>query len=213
MSEQTVLDPPIQADPPEAPDDAPAVPKTRKRRTPSAKSAGKRGRPTSRTVKASLRRIAVKAEEIADADDDTRLLAAKLTGAHSPGIADLTTTIMAAKSLAPRSRGRGPHDHPGRQHPRGRRAPGGHVPARAAGTDPARRCVLRPDAAGAAPREIDRRRPSARRPGAGSPHRRQRPPTTPRPRWPNETAGRAATHAELTGERDSDAHQETQSGQ
>lgn len=98
MSEQTVLDPPIQADPPEAPVDAPAVPKTRKRRTPSTKSAGKRGRPTSRTVKASLRRIAVKAEEIADADDATRLLAAELTGAPSQGVADLTTTIMAAKT-------------------------------------------------------------------------------------------------------------------
>lgn len=101
MSEQTVLDPPVAADAPEVLDDAPAAPaapKPRKRRTPAAKTAGTRGRPTSRTVKASLRRIAVKAEEIADADDATRLLAAELTGAGSPGIADLTTTIMAAKT-------------------------------------------------------------------------------------------------------------------
>lgn len=100
MSEQTVLDPPVRADAPEVQDETPAStePKPRKRRTPSAMSAGKRGRPTSRTVKASLRRIAVKAEEIADADDDTRLLAAELTGANSPGIADLTTTIMDAKT-------------------------------------------------------------------------------------------------------------------
>lgn len=98
MSEQTVLEPPVQADPPEAPDDAPLAPKSRKRRTPSAKSAGKRGRPSTRTVKASLRRIAVKAEEIAETDDDTRVLAAELTGAPSPGIADLTTTIIAAKT-------------------------------------------------------------------------------------------------------------------
>lgn len=98
MSEQTVLDPPVQADPPEAPDDAPVAPKPRKRRAPSGKSAGKRGRPSTRTAKSSLRRIAVKAEEIAETDDDTRLLAAELTGAHSPGIADLTTTIMDAKT-------------------------------------------------------------------------------------------------------------------
>lgn len=98
MSEQTILDPPVQADPPETPDAAAPAPKPRKRRTPAVKPAAKRGRPTSRTVKASLRRIAVKAEEIADADDATRLLAAELTGAPSQGIADLTTTIMAAKT-------------------------------------------------------------------------------------------------------------------
>lgn len=98
MSEQTLLDPPDQADAPEAQDDAPAAPKTRKRRTTATKAAGKRGRPTTRTAKATVRRIAVKAEEIADADDATRLLAAELTGATSPSIADLTTTIMAAKT-------------------------------------------------------------------------------------------------------------------
>ena len=98
MSEQTVLDPPVQADPHETPDAAPAAPKPRKRRTASAKPVAKRGRPSSRTAKASLRRIAAKAEEIAAADDATRLLAAELTGAPSPGIADLTTTIMAAKT-------------------------------------------------------------------------------------------------------------------
>lgn len=98
MSEQTVLDPPLQAAETETRDDAPAKPKPRKRRATAAKSAGKRGRPTARTAKASLRRIATKAEEIADADDATRLLAAELTGADSPGIADLTTTIMAAKT-------------------------------------------------------------------------------------------------------------------
>ena len=89
MSEQTVLDPPVQADPHETPDAAPAAPKPRKRRTASAKPVAKRGRPSSRTAKA---------EEIAAADDATRLLAAELTGAPSPGIADLTTTIMAAKT-------------------------------------------------------------------------------------------------------------------
>lgn len=98
MSEQTVLDPPVQTDSPEAQDDAPAAPKPRKRRTPAAKPAAKRGRPSSRTAKATVRRIAVKAEEIADADNATRLLAAELTGAPSPGIADLTTTIMDAKT-------------------------------------------------------------------------------------------------------------------
>ena len=98
MSEQTVLDPPLQEAPPEAQDDAPAASKSRKRRTPAAKPAGKRGRPPARTAKATVRRIAMKAEEIADADEDSRLLAAELTGAASPGIADLTTTIMAAKA-------------------------------------------------------------------------------------------------------------------
>lgn len=98
MSEQSVLDPPEKADAPQAPDSAPAAPKPRKRRTPAAKATGKRGRPTARTAKSSLRRVAVKAEQIADADDATRLLAAELTGADSPGVADLTTTIMAAKT-------------------------------------------------------------------------------------------------------------------
>jgi len=100
MSEQTVLDPPSQTDPPEELDDAetPAERKPRKRRSTTAKTPGKRGRPTARTAKATLRRIATKAEEIAVTDDDTRLLAAELTGAESPGIADLTTTIMDAKT-------------------------------------------------------------------------------------------------------------------
>lgn len=96
MSEQTVLDSPLHTDPPETLDDAetPGKPKPRTRRS----SGVKRGRPTARTAKATLLRIASKAEEIAETDDDTRLLAAELTGAETPGIADLTTTIMSSKT-------------------------------------------------------------------------------------------------------------------
>lgn len=98
MSEPTVLDPPLHTDSPETSGEAPAAGerKPRTRRTTGGKTPGKRGRPTARTAKATLRRIASKAEEIAETDDDTRLLAAELTGADSPGIADLTTTIMSA---------------------------------------------------------------------------------------------------------------------
>ncbi|WP_263310060.1 hypothetical protein [Brachybacterium atlanticum] len=96
MSEQTVLDPPLHTDPPDA--ETPAERKPRKRRATGAKASAKRGRPTARTAKATLLRIASKAEEIAETDDDTRLLAAELTGAETPGIADLTTTIMSSKT-------------------------------------------------------------------------------------------------------------------
>lgn len=98
MSEQTVLDPPRHTDPPATPGEAPAERKPRKRHSSGGKTPGKRGRPTARTARATLVRIASKAEEIAETEDDTRLLAAELTGAESPGIADLTTTIMSART-------------------------------------------------------------------------------------------------------------------
>ena len=44
-----------------------------------------------------MRRIADKAQQVVDTDQDTRVLAADLTGARSAGIADLTTAIMEAK--------------------------------------------------------------------------------------------------------------------
>lgn len=49
------------------------------------------------TGKASVRRIADKAEQIISADEGTRVLAAELIGAKSTGVADLTTAIMEAK--------------------------------------------------------------------------------------------------------------------
>lgn len=56
-----------------------------------------RSRTTSRAGKASVRRIADKAEQIIDTDEDTRALAAELVGTRSTGVADLTTAIMEAK--------------------------------------------------------------------------------------------------------------------
>lgn len=56
-----------------------------------------RSRSTSRTGKASVRRIADKAEQIVESDEDTRALAAELVGARSIGVADLTTAIMESK--------------------------------------------------------------------------------------------------------------------
>lgn len=96
MSEQTAADPAIPDEAPETRDDTSSKP--RKRRSASTPRSSKRGRPPARTAKAALRRIATKAEQIADTDEDTRRLAAELTGAASPGSADLTTTIMAART-------------------------------------------------------------------------------------------------------------------
>ena len=70
---------PAQAEPPPAP---------AKRRSSSRSRSG---------GKASVRRIADKAEQISDADEEIRDLAAELIGARSAGIADLTTAIMEAK--------------------------------------------------------------------------------------------------------------------
>lgn len=64
---------------------------------PAKRRTSGRGRTTSRTGKASVRRIADKAEQIIEADEGTRVLAAELVGARSTGVADLTTAIMEAK--------------------------------------------------------------------------------------------------------------------
>ncbi|APX31747.1 hypothetical protein BH708_02340 [Brachybacterium sp. P6-10-X1] len=56
-----------------------------------------RSRTTGKAGKASVRRIADKAEQISQADEDTRALAAGLAGARSAGIADLTTAVMESK--------------------------------------------------------------------------------------------------------------------
>lgn len=64
---------------------------------PAKRRTNGRSRTTSRTGKASVRRIADKAEQIIDTDEDTRALAAELVGARSAGVADLTTAIMEAK--------------------------------------------------------------------------------------------------------------------
>lgn len=64
---------------------------------PAKRRTSGRSRTTSRTGKASVRRIADKAEQIIDTDEDTRALAAELIGARSVGVADLTTAIMEAK--------------------------------------------------------------------------------------------------------------------
>lgn len=64
---------------------------------PAKRRASGRSRSTGKTGKPSVRRIADKAEQITDADEEIRALAADLAGARSPGIADLTTAIMEAK--------------------------------------------------------------------------------------------------------------------
>lgn len=64
---------------------------------PPKRTAPRRGRTTGRAARASVRRIAEKAEEIGSADEETRQLVADLIGAASAGIADLTTSIMEAK--------------------------------------------------------------------------------------------------------------------
>lgn len=103
MTEQTaptdvaVLDPEDPADEPEVQAQETGTPPVSKRKPSRGKAVEKRGRPTSRTAKPSVRRIAAKAEEISGTDEQTRILAAELTGATSAGIADLTTTIMEAK--------------------------------------------------------------------------------------------------------------------
>ncbi|MDN5892777.1 MAG: hypothetical protein L0H93_02025 [Nocardioides sp.] len=105
MSENTLTDPDTALDP--EPDGAetagdidqePAInsaedptPAPAKRRTTG------RSRNTSRAGKASVRRIADKAEQIIESDEDTRALAAELVAARSIGVADLTTAIMEAK--------------------------------------------------------------------------------------------------------------------
>jgi len=64
---------------------------------PERRRSSGRSRSVSRAGKASVRRIADKAQQVVDTDQDTRVLAADLTGARSAGIADLTTAIMEAK--------------------------------------------------------------------------------------------------------------------
>lgn len=66
-------------------------------KTPTRRSARGKGRSPGRTSRASVRRIAEKAEDLVDTDGSTRQLVADLTGAASTGIADLTTAIMEAK--------------------------------------------------------------------------------------------------------------------
>lgn len=110
MTEQTdpsdvaVLDPDDQDDAPqtqapnpETPQPEDEVQQPSKRNAPAKKAAAKRGRAPARTTRPTVRRIAAKAEEITGADEQTRVLAAELTGAPSVGVADLTTTIMEAK--------------------------------------------------------------------------------------------------------------------
>src|SRR5699024_3524325 len=64
---------------------------------PGRRRSSGRSRSGCRTGKASGRRIADKAMQVADTDQCTRALAAELTGARSAGIADLTTAITEAK--------------------------------------------------------------------------------------------------------------------
>ncbi|MCG7308285.1 MULTISPECIES: hypothetical protein [Brachybacterium] len=95
MTDQMLATDDITDDAPtEAVDTAPDVvedPAPRAKRTPKARSR------SGRTPKPSVRRIAEKAEEIAETDDQTRELVAQMIGAPSVGIADLTTSIMEAK--------------------------------------------------------------------------------------------------------------------
>lgn len=103
MSEQTLTEADIDAveetaAEPEQDEAAQAEPETAApasepvKRRPSGRS-----RTTGRAGKASVRRIADKAEQISRADEDIRALAAGLAGARSAGIADLTTAVMEAK--------------------------------------------------------------------------------------------------------------------
>lgn len=70
---------------------------TTRAKAPARRSGRSKGRSPGRTSRASVRRIAEKAEELVDTDGSTRQLVADLTGAGSTGIADLTTAIMEAK--------------------------------------------------------------------------------------------------------------------
>lgn len=65
-------------------------PKPRRRSTGTA-------RRSARTPKPSVRRVAEKAEQIAQTDQVTREVLVELLGAPSDGVADLTTAIMEAK--------------------------------------------------------------------------------------------------------------------
>ncbi|HLR94655.1 MAG TPA: hypothetical protein VK053_09030 [Jiangellaceae bacterium] len=104
MSEQTLTEADIDAveEPvaePEQDEAAQAEPETAvpAPETPAKRRPSGRSRTTGRAGKASVRRIADKAEQIARADEDTRSLAAGLAGARSAGIADLTTAVMEAR--------------------------------------------------------------------------------------------------------------------
>lgn len=107
MSENTLTDPDTELDPElddaetagdvdqepaetgtEQPDSGPA---------PAKRRASGRSRSGGKPSKPSVRRIADKAEQITDADEDTRILVAELIGARSAGVADLTTAVMEAK--------------------------------------------------------------------------------------------------------------------
>ena len=100
MSEQTLPETDIDIDTdgvepaeemaPQSVDPGPEA--TAAKRRPSGRS-----RTTSKAGKASVRRIADKAEQISRAAEDTRELAAGLAGARSAGIADLTTAVMESK--------------------------------------------------------------------------------------------------------------------
>lgn len=96
MTDQLVDDAPALETPLEDPH-ADAQDPTPRAKAPTRRSARGKGRSTGRTSRASVRRIAEKAEELVDTDGATRQLVADLTGAASTGIADLTTAIMEAK--------------------------------------------------------------------------------------------------------------------
>src|SRR5699024_9415124 len=107
VSEQTLTEPDTDADVDTMVDDtgpadtqpepAAATAGTKPAAVPERRRSSGRSRTASKTGKPSVRRIADKAQQIADTDQGTRVLAADLIGARSAGIADLTTAIMEAK--------------------------------------------------------------------------------------------------------------------